>query len=87
MGWSAEYSSSGGSVSVEPAEGTTISSCKFYFDDNQTYTISTAPFVLYPTTHLSDYTIYTGPNSTGEELYGSGGIKKIDLPRDLVIWE
>ena len=77
-GWSAKYSSPGGSVSVEPAEGTTISSCKFYFNNN-TYTISTAPFVLYPTTvNGSTFTIYTGPNSTGERLY-SYGIKKIEV--------
>ena len=78
VGWSAVYGSSGGSVTVEPAEGTTISSCKFYFDNNETYTISTAPFVLYPTTRLSDFKIYTGPNSTGEMLNGSG-IKKIEV--------
>ena len=78
-GWCAKYSSPGGSVSVEPAEGTTISSCKFYFNNNDTYTISTAPFVLYPTTYLSAFQIYTGPNSTGEMLNGSYGIKKIEV--------
>ena len=78
-GWCAKYSSPGGSVSVEPAEGTTISSCKFYFNNNKTYTISTAPFVLYPTTYLSAFEIYTGPNSTGEMLNGSYGIKKIEV--------
>ena len=78
-GWSAKYSSPGGSVSVEPAEGNTISSCKFYFNNNETYTISTAPFVLYPTTvNGSSFTIYTGPNNTGEMLY-SYGIKKIEV--------
>ena len=78
-GWSAKYSSPGGSVSVEPAEGNTISSCKFYFNNNKTYTISTAPFVLYPTTvNGSSFTIYTGPNNTGEMLY-SYGIKKIEV--------
>ena len=77
-GWSAGYGTPGGSVSVEPAEGITISSCKFYFNTNETYTISTAPFVLYPTTEDSSYRIYTGPNSTGEMLYGYG-IKKIEV--------
>ena len=81
MGWSAVYgSSSGGSVTVKPAEGTTISSCKFYFNDNSTYTISTAPFVLYPIMlNGSSFQIYTGPNFTGEQLYGSEGIKKIEV--------
>ena len=80
MCWSAVYGSSGGSVSVEPAEGTTISSCKFYFDNNGTYTISTAPFVLYPIMlNGSSFQIYTGPNFTGEQLYGSEGIKKIEV--------
>ena len=77
-GWSAGYGTPGGSVSVEPAEGITISSCKFYFDTNETYTISTAPFVLYLTTEDSSFRIYTGPNSTGEMLYGNG-IKKIEV--------
>ena len=77
-GWSAGYGTPGGSVSVEPAEGITISSCKFYFNTNETYTISTAPFVLYLTTEDSSYRIYTGPNSTGEMLYGDG-IKKIEV--------
>jgi len=80
MCWSAVYGSSGGSVTVEPADGTTISSCKFYFDNNGTYTISTAPFVLYPTMfNGSSFQIYTGPNCTGEQLYGSEGIKKIEV--------
>ncbi len=80
MCWSAVYGSSGGSVTVEPAEGTTISSCKFYFDNNGTYTISTAPFVLYPIMlNGSSFQIYTGPNFTGEQLYGSEGIKKIEV--------
>ena len=76
-GWLAEYGDGNqGSVSVTANPGFSIDSCKFYFDEDS-YTVTAAPFAVYPYCLGSTQIVTPQPNAQGS--FWSGGVKRIDV--------
>ena len=76
-GWQAEYGDGNqGSVTVTAAAGFSIDSCKFYFDEDS-YTVTAAPFAVYPYCSGSTQIVTPQPNAQGN--FWSGGVTRIDV--------
>ena len=77
-GWQAEYGDGNqGSVSVTAAAGFSIDSCKFYVDEDS-YTVTAAPFAVYPYCLGSTQIVTSQPNAQGSEFW-SGGVTRIEV--------
>ncbi len=77
-GWQAEYGDGNqGSVSVTAAAGFSIDSCKFYVGEDS-YTVTAAPFAVYPYCLGSTQIVTSQPNAQGSEFW-SGGVKRIEV--------
>ena len=61
-------------VTVTPAEGYTITKCKFYTKRGSAE-LTNAPFTVYS---YKPYHTFTGPNGTGTDL-GDWGVNKIEV--------
>lgn len=76
-GWLAEYGDGNqGSVTVTAAAGFSIDSCKFYFDEDS-YTVTAAPFAVYPYCLGSTQIVAPQPNAQGS--FWSGGVTRIEV--------
>lgn len=76
-GWQAEYGDGNqGSVSVTAAAGFSIDSCKFYVDEDS-YTVTAAPFAVYPYCLGSTQIVTPQPNAQGS--FWSGGVTRIEV--------
>ena len=83
-GWQAEYRNGyQGSVTVTATPGFSIDSCKFYvyfFSSYQdSYTVTAAPFAVYPYCVGSNQKVYPQPNAQGNEVGYFGGVKRIEV--------
>ncbi len=77
-GWQAEYGHGNqGSVTVTANPGFIIDSCKFYVGEDS-YTVTAAPFAVYPFCEGSLQHVFTLPNAQGIDL-GYYGVKRIDV--------
>lgn len=77
-GWQALYGDGNqGSVTVTAKPGFSIDSCKFYGDEDS-YTVTAAPFAVYPYCSGSLHKVYSQPNAQGIELW-NGGVKRIEV--------
>ena len=77
-GWMAEYGDGyQGSVTVTAKPGFIIDSCKFYVY-LYSYTVTAAPFAVYPYCEGSIQEVYSQPNAQGIDV-GYGGVKRIDV--------
>ena len=76
-GWLAEYGDGNqGSVSVTANPGFSIDSCKFYVDEDS-YTVTAAPFAVYPFCLGSTQIVTPQPNAQGN--FWSGGVTRIEV--------
>lgn len=76
-GWLAEYGDGNqGSVSVTANPGFSIDSCKFYVDEDS-YTVTAAPFAVYPYCLGSTQIVTPQPNAQGS--FWSGGVTRIEV--------
>lgn len=76
-GWQAEYGDGNqGSVTVTAAAGFSIDSCKFYVDEDS-YTVTAAPFAVYPYCLGSTQIVTPQPNAQGS--FWSGGVTRIEV--------
>lgn len=76
-GWQAEYGDGNqGSVTVTAAAGFSIDSCKFYVDEDS-YTVTAAPFAVYPFCLGSTQIVTPQPNAQGS--FWSGGVTRIEV--------
>ena len=76
-GWLAEYGDGNqGSVTVTAAAGFSIDSCKFYVDEDS-YTVTAAPFAVYPYCLGSTQIVTPQPNAQGS--FWSGGVTRIEV--------
>ena len=77
-GWQAEYGHGNqGSVTVTANPGFSIDSCKFYVGEDS-YTVTAAPFAVYPFCEGSLQHVFTLPNAQGIDV-GYYGVKRIDV--------
>ena len=77
-GWQAEYGHGNqGSVTVTANPGFSIDSCKFYVGEDS-YTVTAAPFAVYPFCEGSLQHVFTLPNTQGIDV-GYYGVKRIDV--------
>ena len=76
-GWLAEYGDGNqGSVTVTANPGFSIDSCKFYVDEDS-YTVTAAPFAVYPYCLGSTQIVTPQPNAQGN--FWPGGVKRIEV--------
>ena len=76
-GWLAEYGDGNqGSVTVTANPGFSIDSCKFYVDEDS-YTVTAAPFAVYPYCLGSTQIVTPQPNAQGS--FWSGGVTRIEV--------
>lgn len=76
-GWQAEYGDGNqGSVTVTAAASFSIDSCKFYVDEDS-YTVTAAPFAVYPFCLGSTQIVTPQPNAQGS--FWSGGVTRIEV--------
>ena len=76
-GWQAEYGDGNqGSVTVTANPGFSIDSCKFYVDEDS-YTVTAAPFAVYPYCLGSTQIVTPQPNAQGS--FWSGGVTRIEV--------
>ena len=81
-GWLAEYGAGNeGSITVTSENGFSIDSCVYYFSSgNRSYTISQAPFAVYPACPSSSIAVYDHPGAGSMDYdIGHEGVVRIEV--------
>ncbi len=81
-GWLAEYGAGNeGSITVTAENGFSIDSCVYYFSSgNRSYTISQAPFAVYPACPSSSIAVYDHPGAgVMDNTIGYEGVVRIEV--------